>query len=178
MPDYSTSKIYKIWSAQTNAIYIGATTKNLCDRMAGHKYAFKKGSGITAKQILKYPDAKIELIIECPCSNKEQLNATEGLYIRSLSCVNKNIPNRTDKEYREDNQEKIKEYRENNKIEINEKKRKKINCDVCNTQISLNNMSAHQKSKKCMNYPINLNNIHPINTVSTGNTTNAVAPAI
>jgi hypothetical protein len=73
-------------------------------------------------------DIRIELICECPCDNKEQLNAFEGKYIRQYKeeygekCVNKKITGRTDKQYYEDNKDKRlqqqKEYNQKNKDKI------------------------------------------------------------
>ena len=54
-----------------------------------------------------------------------QLNKKEGEYIRALSCINKNIAGRTQKEYIEDNKDKIKDYYQNNKELINEKARER-----------------------------------------------------
>jgi hypothetical protein len=50
----------------------------------------------------------IELIEAKPCLDINEQAKLEGSYIRTLECVNKNIPGRTNKEWREDNKEKIK----------------------------------------------------------------------
>ena len=83
----------------------------------------------TSSKIYELEDAPyIELIINYPCSSIDELNRVEGKYIRSVDCVNKNIPGRTPKEYREDNKEKIKEkdkkYYQANKEKIKEKYKK------------------------------------------------------
>ena len=47
MPDYNRGKIYKIYNTITEDIYIGATTRLLCERMRDHKYTsniIKKGT--------------------------------------------------------------------------------------------------------------------------------------
>jgi hypothetical protein len=103
MPDYSKGKIYKIWSAQTDKVYIGSTTQALSKRMSGHRasYRKKRSNGIpytTSCQILDHDDAKIELIENCPCDSREHLLVREGYYIRSLDCVNKCIPAEIPKE--------------------------------------------------------------------------------
>jgi ribosome-interacting GTPase 1 len=54
-------------------------------------------------------NCKIVLIESFPCSSKDELIAKEAHYIRTLECVNKVIPKRTNKEYKEDNKEVIKE---------------------------------------------------------------------
>jgi hypothetical protein len=64
----------------------------------------------------------IELIEAKPCLDKNEQARLEGCYIRTLECVNKNIAGRTNKEYREDNKEKIKanekQFYEKNKNKI------------------------------------------------------------
>jgi hypothetical protein len=94
MPDYQKSKIYKIISNGTDDIYIGSTTETLSRRLAGHTRSYKtylggKGNNVSSFNILKYGDAKIILIEECPCDSKEQLLAREQYYIDNTDCVNK-----------------------------------------------------------------------------------------
>ena len=117
MPDYQNSKIYKLWSPEGDDIYIGSTTVSLSRRKAKHKT-----QNCNSKILFeKYTDVRIELLEECPCDNKEQLLKKEGEYIRNNNCVNKIIPDRTRKEYREDNKEHRKEYYKNNKEYITER---------------------------------------------------------
>jgi hypothetical protein len=147
MPDYQNGKIYKIWSPEGDDIYIGSTTEILCRRLAVHKSSYNIGRTITSRILFeKYTDVRIELIEEFPCDKKSKLIAREGHYIRILNCVNKIIPDRTNKEYckeyyeqnkdsigeqrkeyYKDNKEHLleyqKEYRENNKDIISEKKK-------------------------------------------------------
>jgi len=127
MVNYQNSKIYKICSYNTDDIYIGSTTQKLCKRLREHKERYNKfiKTGeryISSCEVLKHGNYYIELIEECPCDNREQLHRTEGEYIRKIDCVNKIIAGRTQKEWREDNKEKIKEtkkkYYEENKEEI------------------------------------------------------------
>lgn len=138
MPDYQTSKIYKLSSPSNNLMYIGSTTQTLAHRLAKHKGAFNffnngKRGYLTAFKILECGDYKIELIENYPCNNKEQLFKREGEHIKNLECVNKRIEGRTEeetkeqikeykKEYREANKEQIKEYREANKEEIKQRR--------------------------------------------------------
>jgi len=132
MPNYANGKIYKIWSTQTEQIYIGSTCTALCSRLAKHRNNFKqykvgKRGYMTSFEILKYGDAKIELIEDFKTDRREQLTAREGHYIRTLNCVNKRIENRTKKEYYEANKDEIKEhkkqYYEDNKDKIKEYKK-------------------------------------------------------
>lgn len=98
--EYRNGKIYRIWSLSTPEIYIGCTCSRLSARMAQHRARYKKylgGNGryISSFDILKYGDARIELIGDAPCACREELNAKHGYYIRKLDCVNKNIQSRT-----------------------------------------------------------------------------------
>lgn len=81
MPNYRNGKIYKITSSQTDLIYVGSTVENLSMRFAHHKSNFKRNiSDIISKEILKYCDAKIELIEAYPCNSKEELFKKETEY--------------------------------------------------------------------------------------------------
>lgn len=138
MPNYQTAKIYKIWSpSHPEDIYIGSTTQALACRMAQHRRNYKRFQNgkfpyTTSFKILECGYAKIELIEKVECKCKEELTAKEGYYIRTLDCVNKQIPGRTrteyNKQYYESNKEKIaqrvKEYREDNKEKIAQRKKK------------------------------------------------------
>lgn len=135
MPNYSKSKLYFIRSYQTEEVYIGSTTQPLSKRFQYHvadykNYLLGKQHYISSFEIIKYGDAYIELVRESPCENKEQLHKLEGELIRSMKCVNKLIPCRTQKEwhkeYREKNKEKLKDekkqYYEKNKEIIKQKR--------------------------------------------------------
>jgi hypothetical protein len=133
---YNNSKIYKIWSPQTELIYIGSTTqKYLCQRLTNHivdynNYNKNKKKFISSFHIIKYGDYKIELLETFECNNKEELNKREGELQREYRdiCVNIQIAGRTKQEYCEDNKEQIaeqkKKYREEHKEQIAEKEKK------------------------------------------------------
>ena len=153
MVNYQNGKIYKLVSFQTDKIYIGSTCEKLTVRKAKHKSDYKrfldgKRCSITSFEILKYDDVDIILLEKCPCENKEELHRKERFYIENTNnCVNKYIPTRTDKEYYEDNREKIKEYREQNKEKIQQQKKIKIICD-CGSQINTSEKARHKRTKK------------------------------
>lgn len=54
----------------------------------------------------------IELIEECPCDNLKQLRKREGHFIREICTLNKIVAGRSDKEYREDNTDRLRELRQ------------------------------------------------------------------
>jgi len=147
---YKNGKIYRIVCNETGLQYIGSTCKTLKQRLQQHKSSYKayndgKVNYITSFKILENNNYDIVLIEDFPCERKEQLNARERFYIDSLTCVNKNSPNKFNelgkvkyaKEYYNDNKDKIldqkmiyyndnkdkilnyqKEYREDNKDKI------------------------------------------------------------
>ena len=62
--------------------------------------------------MLEGKNYKIELLEECPCENIIELRACERKHIMQFkesgrNLVNKNIPNRTIKEYYQDNKERL-----------------------------------------------------------------------
>ena len=114
MVNYQNSKIYELICSETNNIYIGSTTQKLCQRLGQHK---RKDKNTCMSKTFINP--KIYLLENTPCNSKEELHSIERKYIETTKCVNKCIPNRTSKEYYQDNKEKIvlkkKEYYQDNK---------------------------------------------------------------
>jgi len=170
MPDYQNGKIYEIINDQTDERYIGSTTVFLSKRMVQHRSKYNKylKNGIkqyTSCNILKYDSAKIVLIENFPCNSSFELHARERHWINISKCVNKNLPCRTNKEYYEDNKQKIKQYYEDNKQKIKEykkkyyednkekikeEKREKITCE-CGSEITRRCLARHKKSQKHIN---------------------------
>lgn len=157
MPNYSNSKIYKIWSpTHPDEIYIGSTTQPLAKRMGEHRSYYKRYQAgnkkyYTCFKILAYEDSKIELIEKHSCKCREELLAREGHYIRTLDCVNKFIPDRTKKEWYEDNKGDIlehqKQYRQKNKEKIKARDSEKTTCE-CGVSLTRGNLARHKKSNK------------------------------
>jgi hypothetical protein len=147
--NYENACIYEIVCKDVNITqrYIGSTT-NLIKRRNSHKtccnnekskeynyyvYQFIRENG----SFDNWDVVLIEKVIDC--KDKEHLHKRERFYIESLKAeLNKRIPNRTQKEWLENNKNKIAEYREkniekyneyqreyraNNKNEINERQR-------------------------------------------------------
>ena len=99
--NYEKTKIYKIWSPHGDDIYIGSTTKDLLSqRMAIHRSQYKawikkgvkKGyvSSFALFEMYGIENCYIELLESYVCHNIEERRKTEGEYIRSLTCINKN----------------------------------------------------------------------------------------
>ena len=133
MPNYQLSKVYQIVCLTTGEKYVGSTTqKTLAERLAGHVRDYKRWKNgkqdfVSSYPILERGNYQIELLETFPCNSKDQLNAREGHYIRTIDCVNKRIAGRTQKEWTEDHKTEIAErhkaYREAHKTEIAERDR-------------------------------------------------------
>lgn len=127
---YENGLIYKIVCNDPNITdcYVGSTT-NIVKRRQQHKcncnneksrdynyyvYQFIRDNG-------GWDNWSLVLIESFSCNNKLELEKRERFFIEDLKAtLNKVIPTRTEKEYREDNKEKKKEYREENKEKIRE----------------------------------------------------------
>ena len=124
MADYSKGKIYKIYKKdEPELCYIGSTITTLEARLSGHKRDSKKKPSPFHKKVDgKWDEWDILLIENYPCCSKKELFKREGELIRLLGTLNYEIAGRSQKEYYNENKEKIKLYQQNNKEIIAEKK--------------------------------------------------------
>jgi len=176
MINYNNGKIYKIICKTTNNIYIGSTCNTLKQRLNEHKSCYKRFKlnkqntyNNSSFKILENNNYEIQLIENYQCNNKKELLERERFYIIEDNCINKYIPTRTNKEYREDNKEYYKKYNkeyqnknkenlkiqhkiyyENNKINW-EKYKKKYSC-YCGSEIQEQEKARHNKSKKHLSF--------------------------
>ena len=130
---YNTSFIYAIRSPHTDKFYIGSTILKLSRRFSLHKSNFKLYNNgdeyrlTSSFKIIELGDAYIELLEQMNCDNRSQLNKREGDLIRLHKgcCVNQRTAGRNQKDYYEDNVDKIKqqkkEYYEDNVDKIKQR---------------------------------------------------------
>ena len=177
---YGNSVIYKICCKDESIIdcYVGSTT-NFGRRIGEHKrtcnnvkskyynrpvYRFIRDNG-------NFDNWNFEILEDYPCRNKESLVKRERYWFEKLGAkLNSNYPVRSQKEYIEQNKEKIKEYRkihyeqnrekilENNKEYnrknreiISEQKKEKVECP-CGSVVRKSDLKRHKKSQKHQNY--------------------------
>ena len=130
MPNYANGVIYKVISANApNLIYYGSTARTLEIRLDEHVYDARPDTRgtCTSRHVIHAGAYSIHDVQPAPCSSKKELVAIERQFIEGRHCVNKKVPGRTNKEYKQANADIIKKkdkaYREANAEVI--KKRKK-----------------------------------------------------
>ena len=139
---YQRGKIYKIVCNVTGLCYIGSTTeRRLCRRLSGHVSAYRRylRNGIvdiTSFKVLENDDYRIELICDCPCENRDQLNKLEGFYIQNNKCVNRYVAGRSKKEYEMLTKDKIRK-----------RKTRRFKCR-CGSIYSHNHRAKHTRSRR------------------------------
>ena len=119
--DYSKGKVYKIepiCEYDEGEIYIGSTTKDyLSQRFVKHRSDYIRWKRDNNKFITSYKifdkygidNCQVVLLELVNANDINDLKAREAHYVRTLKCVNKLTPNRTKKQYRDEEKEKIKE---------------------------------------------------------------------
>ena len=115
MVNYKNGKIYKLVNDELNLTYYGSTCNELRKRLYGHKTKVNK---CCSKIMFESGEVKIYLVEKFPCNDKSELNQKERYYIENNECINKNIPNRTPKEW-------YIEWYKNNGKELKEKERER-----------------------------------------------------
>jgi len=125
-----------------NLTYVGSTIQKLQCRLSKHKDAYKrwkkgKSRYMTSFDVVQH-DHKITLIEEC---TEEARQEREGYWIRTLTCVNKVVVDRTAEQWREQNRNEINEYSKN-------WCKQPWYCEVCDKTITRVNKSKHLKSRR------------------------------
>lgn len=173
--DYTNTIIYKIVcnDLEIKGCYVGHTT-NFIKRKQNHKYRCNNESDkfynmLVYKTIREnggWNNWSMIMVEEIKCNNKLEVEKKERYWIEELkSDLNKIIPTRTQKEYRNDNKEQIKEkkkeYYEKNYEQNKEKLYEKFECE-CGGKYIYQNKSIHFKTKKHLDY---LNKINSIDNI-------------
>jgi hypothetical protein len=162
--DYSKAKIYKIVCNTTGKTYYGSTTSPLSKRLGEHVRIFKYRGMCSSGEIIKNENYQILLCEDFPCENVEQLRARERIWIEENDCVNLRIPNRTNREWYEENKEEhiersklyyvnhkkdikisMKEYYEKHKEDILKKQKIKSKCPKCDKEMTAGSILRHLK---------------------------------
>ena len=116
-----TGMIYKMYNQY--GVYYGSTTQTLKTRLSKHKCDAKTKNCTSNILFQNSCIPTIKLLEEVEFNDIKELREREAYYIRNLECINKNIPNRTHKEYMKDNNLRY-IYRGGQLITIKKKNRK------------------------------------------------------
>ena len=110
-----TGRVYMIYDKTTFENYIGSTIKTIDQRLKKHESEFKYYQAgkstkyMTSFEIIKNKNYTITEIDTIEAQSIKELREFEAFFVGVFKgCVNKNIPGRTDKQYRHDNKEQIK----------------------------------------------------------------------
>tara|TARA_R110002020_G_scaffold453586_1_gene668511 strand:+ start:225 stop:689 length:465 start_codon:yes stop_codon:yes gene_type:complete len=149
MPNYNKAKIYKLWTPESDDIYIGSTCYYyLSSRLSLHKFY----QDCRSKYLFEnFNDVRIELLENYPCNNEKELKDKEAYYIKNNKCLNLQIPNRTHKEYLEENKEYFKLLKHKKYEKDKENLLKKVDC-VCGSNVASMGMNRHLKTEKHCNF--------------------------
>ena len=137
MKNYQNGKIYKIEATngdENDDVYIGSTTEiYLSKRMVAHRCGYKIWKKNGTKFLTSYnvfekhgvENCQITLLESVFCNSKDELHAREAFYIKASKNVNKNMPNRTKKDYFQQNKESIQAYKKQWHIDNTDKEKQK-----------------------------------------------------
>jgi hypothetical protein len=147
--NYKNGKIYKIEPRGDHSegdVYIGSTTKEyLSQRMTAHRGAFKSFKSGSRKHKLtsfnlfdKYGVENCDIILleSVEANSKDELVSREAHYIRTIKCVNRFVPLRTTREYKQEHKE-----------VISQKNKIKFTCE-CGSTLRKCDKAAHFKTWK------------------------------
>jgi hypothetical protein len=180
-------RVYKITSPQTEKVYVGSTKKTIEARFGDHKSDYKtRGDKINigSFDILKFDDAKVELLEEREFNNTKELYLLERFYMEQFeNTTNKLRPIVSNddvveyqKKYHEANKERIKKLNIENKDKIKISRRKYYDANInkikeyqkevlvckCGCNITRKAMKNHERTKRHIkqinNITININN--------------------
>ncbi len=123
--DYSNSSIYKICcnDASITDVYVGSTTafsKRKCQHKAVCNNTRNAKHNLYVYQFIRenggWENWSMILVENYNATNKRHLESRERYWLETLKAtLNKQVPTRTRKQYREKNKESIKQYRDEHK---------------------------------------------------------------
>lgn len=174
---YENGKIYKLLH-DNKVIYVGSTITKLTERLRCHKEKSKIKPDIKLYKYVSnvgWNNINIELIENCNCESKKQLETRERYFIDEMKPdLNVVKPGRTKKEWKEDNKEKMKEYHKDynqiNREKLTERKKElyhethkeklkeKYKCQ-CGSELRKSDKNRHERTEKHKKYIGNLNEL-------------------
>mgnify|MGYP003653236920 CR=1 FL=1 len=141
--------VYRLKCSVTGKVYYGS-----CKRK---KYEYRQMTGYDDCSCKDFINPEVLICLDNLDENIYKL--VEEWYIQNNECVNKmgKYTNLSKKEYTKldndrsykKNREQILKYKRQHRYDTIDYRREKINCKKCNSIVSRENMTKHQKTKKC-----------------------------
>ena len=153
--------IYKITSSHEKRVYVGKSTTTPTRRFDKHKRDYKawlngKQNYITSYELIKHDDC-IMTVLEYDIPD-DLLTEREGHWHKQFDCVNKQVPNRNQKEWYQDNRDEIlehqKQYYKDNRDEMLEHQ-KQYYKDNRDEMLEYQNQYRINNQEKAKQYRIN-----------------------
>ena len=155
--NYQEGKIYKLYNTVTDDIYVGSTTRKLCEGVTDHGKCVNNKTKKDRPLYQAFRDHGIEhffieLIEKCPCNDIDELRKKEGEWVRQLKPhLNMTIAGRSCKDYYNDNKEHIaiikKQYYNDNKDQQKAYKSKEITCE-CGCMVARGSLLRYKRTKR------------------------------
>jgi hypothetical protein len=176
MVNYNNSIIYKLCckDPEITEIYVGSTT-NFYRRKQQHKSSCnnsnsKKKYNLNVYKFIRdngnWENWDMVEIEKYNCNDKKELHKQERYILEKLGAsLNRYIPSRTKKEYKKENEDKIKEYQkeyektdkrkqyikeyektDKRKQYQKEQNSKKIKCELCDKEMNKHSLNKHKKN--------------------------------
>lgn len=149
--------VYEVVNDDESIRYIGSTTMKLNRRWSAMRSGYRTSSSSSAS-IYKYFDIHgvdafhMNLLVDIPVDNRDQLLDYEQRFIDILPCINKNrayLVNTSNKNY---------DFYQRNRDKILERNKSKKLCPICHVEYTYSGSTLHLRSKKHIN-AINKKNV-------------------
>ena len=140
--------IYKIWdNDDPSLVYYGSTIQQVSIRMGKHR---DSSNSCISKIIIDRNNYQYATLEKVEYEDKFELRNRERWWVENNVCINKQVPNRTQKEYYMANKEKFteyaKQYNMTNKEKIAEQQKQKVTCE-CGCIVTKRYLTRHKKTK-------------------------------
>ena len=108
--------IYRLWCKNSLKTYYGSTTGDIANRLAEHENKYHRGIRHSSADIIAGGNYCIEQIELVDYEDKKELRERERFFIETdKNSINRNIPNRTSKDWHEEHPHYNKNYYQANK---------------------------------------------------------------
>tara|TARA_R110000823_G_scaffold191906_4_gene323546 strand:+ start:742 stop:1215 length:474 start_codon:yes stop_codon:yes gene_type:complete len=132
--------------------YYGSTCMTMPQRLAKHREKNVKRK-CSSQILFNDGDPNVEILELVLYDNIKELRLVEDKYIKNYPCINtkRAVYNRKENDAKNriyNNKKQLENYYKHREAR-NAKKKEKINCDLCNSEVNRGHISRHKKTDKC-----------------------------